>query len=112
MKTHKAVIKLNKPIAIGVAILDWSKVHMYDFYYNTMQARYGNDCKLLYTDTDSLVMHITTEDVFKDFKAMSDKFDFSNYPTNHPNYDKKNAKCAGALYSKSRIWWRRTSSFR
>jgi len=60
-----------------------------------MKPMYGDNCKLLYTDTDSLVMHINTEDVYADWRGMKEHFDFSNYPTNHPNYDKSNAKKLG-----------------
>jgi hypothetical protein len=68
---------------------------MYSFYYDVMKVKYGEDCKLLYTDTDSLIMHIKTPDLYKDFKGMSGNFDCSNYPTDHPNYDKSNAKKLG-----------------
>jgi hypothetical protein len=100
VEKHKAVIKLNKPIAIGVAILDLSKVHMYKFFYGYLRPYYNakyhwSDCRLLYTDTDSLILHIRTEDVYQDFRHMRQCFDFSNYPPNHPNYDKFNAKVLG-----------------
>jgi hypothetical protein len=88
-------IKLNRPIAVGVAILDLSKLHMYGFYYDVMKPMYGDSCRLLYTDTDSLVMHINTPDVYEDWRGMKEHFDFSNYPANHPNYDKSNAKKLG-----------------
>jgi hypothetical protein len=92
---REKLIKLNKPIAIGVAILDLSKLHMYGFYYDVMKAKYGESCKLLYTDTDSLVMHIATDDVYEDFRGMKEHFDHSNYPPDHPNFDKSNAKRLG-----------------
>ena len=92
---REKLIKLNKPIAIGVAILDLSKLHMYSFYYDVMKAEYGDRCKLLYTDTDSLVMHLTTDDVYADFRGMKEHFDSSNYPADHPNFDKSNAKVLG-----------------
>jgi hypothetical protein len=78
-------------------VLDLSKLHMYSFYYNVLKQRYGKDCRLLYTDTDSLVVDVTTEDVYADFReeGMKQHFDFSEYPKDHPNYDPTNAKVLG-----------------
>ena len=70
---------------------------MYNFYYNVLKKRYGCDCRLLYTDTDSLVVDVTTEDVYADFRdpSVKEHFDFSEYPKDHPNYDPTNAKVLG-----------------
>ena len=51
-----------------MAILDLSKLHMYEFYYDELKPRYGDKVKLAYADTDSFVTHIETENVFKDFR--------------------------------------------
>jgi len=53
---RKANVKFNKPIYLGMPILDISKNHMYGFYYNVMKPRYEDKIQLLYTDTDSLVI--------------------------------------------------------
>ena len=53
----RTMIKFNQPIYIGVVILDISKTLMYDFYYR-LKERYGDRIKLLYTDTDSLIIDI------------------------------------------------------
>ena len=55
-KRQKTVLKLDKPIYLGMAILDLSKVHMYYFYYDVLKARYKDDVRLIYTDTDSYVI--------------------------------------------------------
>ena len=82
---HKREIKLNKPIIGGACILDLSKWLMYDFFYNVVQSKYGQDnVKLLFTDTDSLFMEISTQDLYKDIyddKQLRTHFDFSDYPT-------------------------------
>ena len=93
----KDKVYLGKPMSVGVAVLDLSKLHMYSFYYNVLKQRYGKDCRLLYTDTDSLVVDVTTDDVYADFReeGMKQHFDFSEYPKDHPNYDPTNAKVLG-----------------
>ena len=91
----KCKVVLNKPIIIGFAVLDMSKVLMYDFHYNTMKAKYQNKCKLLFTDTDSLCYEIETEDVYADMATFKDKMDFSDYPKDHKLYDVSNKKVIG-----------------
>ena len=66
VQMHKSRLVLNRPVYVGMSILDLSKRLMYDFYYNKMKAQYGDRCQLLYTDTDSLLLEIQTEDVYKD----------------------------------------------
>ena len=84
MKRTKLVF--NKPIYLGFAILDLSKILMYDFHYNFVRKMYGSKAKLLFTDTDSLAYEIETEDFYKDMIPYAkSKFDTSNYPTDHPS---------------------------
>ena len=45
---------LNKPIYVGQTILDLSKRLMYDFHYNVMKRKYGDNIALLFTDTGML----------------------------------------------------------
>ena len=93
----KKKIKLNKPMSVGVSVLDLSKLHMYSFYYEVLKPRYGDKVELLYTDTDSLIVNIKTDDVYADMRepTMKQHFDFSDYPEAHPNHDKSNAKVLG-----------------
>ena len=76
---------LNKPVYLGLCILDLSKTFMYDFHYNYIKQKYGDNVILCFTDTDSLKYLIQTEHLYKDISAdVKDKFDTSNYPPNHP----------------------------
>jgi hypothetical protein len=76
---QKPKIVFNKPIYIGISILDISKNCMYDFYYNVMKEKYNNNLKLLYMDTDILIMEIKTADFYSDIKSMIQVFDTSDY---------------------------------
>ena len=76
----------NKPVYLGMCILHLSKTKMYDYHYNYIKPKYGDKAKLLFTDTDSLMYEIITEDFYKDISEdLKDIFDTSDYPPNHPS---------------------------
>ena len=82
----KTSLLMNKPIYLGMCILDLSKIIMYDFHYNYIKSKYADKAKLLFTDTDSLMYEIQTEDFYKDISEdVKDRFDTSDYPENHPS---------------------------
>ncbi len=87
-------VKLDKPIAVGQAILDLSKVAMYNFLYDVMKVKYGEKVRVCYSDTDSLILQIKTADLYRDMREpeMMKHFDFSEYPMSHPNYSVANKK--------------------
>lgn len=91
----KCKLTLNRPVYTGQAVLDLSKLRMYDFWYNSIKARYGDKAQLCYTDTDSLLYEVETDDVYKDMREDSDEYDFSDYSKDHPNYSLKNKKTPG-----------------
>ena len=79
-------LTMNKPVYLGMCILDLSKTIMFDFHYNYIKPKYGDKAKLLFTDTDSLMYEIQTEDFYKDISGdVKDRFDTSDYPENHPS---------------------------
>ncbi|XP_043268116.1 uncharacterized protein [Venturia canescens] len=73
-------VKFNKPIYVGMSILDISKTCSYEFHHEFMSPLYQNKCKILYTDTDSLIYHIECDDVYNDMKNNLSKYDTSDYP--------------------------------
>jgi hypothetical protein len=81
---RKTEVMLNRPTYVSMCVLDLSKLCMYQFYYDTLKARYGDKVELCYTDTDSLLVKIQTEDVNVDLIDMADQFDFSDYLKEHP----------------------------
>ena len=91
----KASVKLDKPIAIGMCVLDLSKLLMYDYHYNTIKKQYKDKATLLFTDTDSLTYEIKTNDIYDDMRKDKHLYDFSDYPKDHPLYDVCNKKVIG-----------------
>ena len=82
----KTSLTFDKPVYLGMCILYLSKTLMYDFHYNYIKKKYGDKAKLLFTDTDSVMYEIQTEDFYKDISGdIKDRFDTSDYPPNHPS---------------------------
>ena len=63
---RKTSVFMDKPIPAGQAVLDKSKELMYEFYYDDLKPKYGDKVRLCYMDTDSFILHIETEDFYKD----------------------------------------------
>ena len=85
IEMKKTKIKMNKPIYLGLSILEISKILMYEFWYDYMKSKYNDDVKLCYMDTDSFVMHIKTNDFYKDISDdVDNRFDTSNYEVKRP----------------------------
>ena len=95
VKMLQTKLKLNRPIYAGMVILDLAKRLRYNFYYNTLKAKYGDRVNLLFTDTDSLCIGVNTDDVYEDMKELQNEFDCSDYPTDHPLHSVKNKKTLG-----------------
>ena len=71
----KPVLTLDKPICVGFSVLQLSKYFMCGFHYNYIKRKFN--AKLLFTDTDSLVCEVKTDDVYEDFYRDKHLFDFS-----------------------------------
>ena len=80
----KTILKFDKPVYLGMCILDLSKTIMYEFHYKYIKPKYGDKAKLLFTDTDSLMYEIKTEDFYKDISGdVENRFDTSDFKPNH-----------------------------
>ena len=85
----KLTVFYNKPYYIGFSILDISKYIMYDYYYNVLRKYFVDytSVQLLYSDTDSFVLKIKTNDLLQDLENLAPTFDFSNLNPNHQLFD-------------------------
>ncbi|XP_031789254.1 uncharacterized protein LOC116418324 [Nasonia vitripennis] len=91
-------ITVRKPLYIGLCVLDLSKSLVYDFHYEYMRDRVGDRCKLLYTDTDSLVYELTDINMYEVMRQDIDHFDTSDYPeTNQFGIPRANKKVVGLM---------------
>ena len=84
---------MNKAIYLGMSILDISKTFIYEFWYDYIKPKCQDKAKLCYMDTDNFVIHIKTEDFYKDTSYdVEEWFDTSNYDNNRPLRIGKNKK--------------------
>ena len=98
IEMNKTKVKMNKPIYLGLSILDISKILMYEFWYDYMKPKYNDDVKLPYMDTDSFIMNIKSNDFYKDIaNDVEKRFNTSNYEVNRPLPTGKNKKVIGLM---------------
>ena len=102
IEMNKTRVKTNKPIYLGLSILDISKILMYEFWYDYMKLKYNDNGKLCYMDTDSFIMNIETEDFYKEIADdvaddVEKRSDTSNYEINRPLPTGKNKKVIGLV---------------
>lgn len=100
---RKCSMLLNKPIYVGATVLDISKRLLFEYFYDDVKIRYPNT-QIIYTDTDSIVEYIHTEDLYDDIRKIKNKFDTSDYECKkcevacykNQIFSKKNAKVVGS----------------
>lgn len=83
IQMQQTKVILDRPIYVGFAILEIAKSHLYRFHYSIMQRIYGNNIRLCYTDTDSLLYLIYIKDFYEDLHRHIKYFDTSNFETNN-----------------------------
>ena len=98
IEMKKTKIKMNKPIYLELSMLEISKILMHEVWYDYRKPRYGDNVKLCYMDADSFIMHIKTEDVYKDIaNDVEKRFDTSSYEVDRPLSTGKNKKVIGLM---------------
>ena len=101
IEMRRTKVKMNKPIYLGLPILEISKLLMYEFWYDYVKPKYGDNVKLCHMDTDSFIMNIKTEDFYKDVaNDVEKRFDTSNYECDRPLPTGKNKKVIGLMKDK------------
>ena len=89
---------MNKPVYLGLSILDLSKTVMYELWYDYLKPKYGENVKLFYMDTDSFIVHVKTDDIYKDIaEDVEKRFGTSNYEIDKPLPKGKNEKVIGLM---------------
>ena len=98
IEMKKTKVKMNKPIYLGLSILEISKILMYEFWYDYMKPKYNDNVRLCYMDMDSFIMNIKTNDFYKDIcDDVDNRFDTSNYEVKRPLPIGKNKKVIGLM---------------
>ena len=103
----KNEVVMDKAIYVGFAILELSKLHMYETYYDTLQPYFSEDnLQLHYIDTDGMILSMKTKDIIKDLKYLEGIFDFSNLDENHELFSNRNKKVIGKfkIETPKNIW--------
>ena len=98
IEMRKLKVKMNKPIYLGLSILELSKITMYEFWYDYVKAKYEDRVRLCYMDTDSFVLNVRTKDFYKDMSEdAKDRFDTSNFYCDRPLPIGVNKKVVGLM---------------
>ena len=98
IEMRKVKVKMNKPIYLGLSILELSKITMYEFWYDYVKVKYEDRVRLCYMDTDSFVLNVRTKDFYKDISEdVKDRFDTSNFYCDRPLPICVNKKVVGLM---------------
>ena len=98
IELRKVKVKMNKPIYLGLSILELSKITVYEYWYDYVKVKYEDRVKLCYMDTDSFVLNVRTEDFYKDISEdVKDRFDTSNFNCDIPLPIGVNKKVVGLM---------------
>ena len=100
-------VVMDKAIYVGFSILELSKLHMYETYYDTLQPYFGQEnLQLHYINTDGMILSMKTKDIIKDLKNLEDILDFSNLDENKGLFSEKNKKVIGKfkIETPKNIW--------
>ena len=98
IEMRKTQILMNRPVYLGFSILDPSKTVMYEFWYDYVKPKYGENAEICYMDTGSFNVHVKTDDIYKDIaEDVETRFDTSNFELDRPLPKGKNRKEIGLM---------------
>ena len=110
IEMKKTKVKMNKPMYLGLSILEVSKILMYELWYDYSKPKYQKNAKLCRMDTDSFIIYIKTKNVYEDISDDVEKrFDTSNYELNRPLPTGKYKKVIGLI--KDELGWKIITEF-
>ena len=102
IEMRKSQILMNKPVYFGLSILDLSTTVMYEFWCDYVKPKYGENAKFCNMDTDSFIVHVKTDDIYKDIAEDTEKrFDTCNFEIDRPFPKGKNKKVIGLMKDES-----------
>ena len=105
--SKKNEVVMDKAIYVGFTILELSRLHMYETYYDTLQPYFGEqNSQLQYVDTDGMILSMKSQKIINDLKNLEDIFDFSNLEENHELISNKNEEVTGnfKIETPKNIW--------
>ena len=88
---------MNKSACLGWSILDLNNTIIYEFWYDYVKPKYGENAKRCYKDTNSFVVHIKIEDIYKDIADVETRLDTSNFELDRPFIKEKDNKAIGLM---------------
>ena len=97
----KSEILVNRPVYLGLSILELSTISMYEFWHDYVKPKYGKKAKLCYMDTDSFIVYIKTYDIYRDIaENVETRFDTSNFELDRLLLKGENKKVIGLMKDK------------
>ena len=97
-RNKKIKVKMNKPVYLGLSIVETSKTMMYKFWYDYAKPKYQNNAKVFYMDTGSFTIHIKSGDIYEDIADdVQKRFNSSTYAADRPLLTGKNKKVIGLM---------------
>ena len=97
IEMKKTEIHMNKRVCLGLSILELRKILMYVFWYDYVKPKYDKKAKMCYMDTESFIVYIKADDIYKDIADVETRFDTSNYELDRPLPKGKNKKVIGLM---------------
>ena len=102
IEIRKTQILMNELVYLGLSILDLSKTVMYELWYDYVKPKYDENAELCFMDTDSFIVHIKTDDIYKNIAdEVETRFDTSNFEIDRPLPKGKNKKVIGLIKDES-----------
>ena len=84
-RMRRIQILINKPVYLGLSILDLKETVIYEFWYDYVKPKHGKNAKLFYMVTDSTIVHVNADYIYKDIaENVKTRFESSNDELERP----------------------------